>query len=300
MLLLLASNTDEKVLNLDTENSNTESVFAFPFDTKSPDATFEMPDELFEISGLSVTTDGKHLVAIQDENGIIFKINVETGAVDQKIPFWKDGDYEGVEVVGNDVYVVKSTGTIYRIRNLEGENQEVVKFKYFLDKDNDVEGLGLDVKNGRLLVACKAKAGTGEHMKKKKGIYAFDFNREQMDTVPALVISQESVIKFLQNNPELPSHEKLTDFFVREDGKFKFSPSAIAIHPVTEEIYITSSVGKMMLVLNAQGDLIHMEKLKKSIHPQPEGLCFDKDGNMYIANEGKDDTALIYKYNYRP
>ena len=56
----------------------------------------------------------------------------------------------------------------------------------------------------------------------------------------------------------------------------------------------------MMMVLSANGDLIHVEKLKKSIHPQPEGLCFDAVGNMYIANEGKDDSARIYKYNYQP
>ena len=121
-----------------------------------------------------------------------------------------------------------------------------------------------------------------------------------MDTIPAFTVSLVDIIAYLKNNPDIPNYDKLEEFFIRDDGKFKFSPSAIAIHPFTGDIYITSSVGKLMVVLNAEGQLLYIEKLKKSIHPQPEGLCFDRQGNMYIANEGKDEAAFIYKYNYHP
>jgi uncharacterized protein YjiK len=79
----------------------------------------------------------------------------------------------------------------------------------------------------------------------------------------------------------------------------KFSPSAIAVHPITGEIYVTSSKGKLLLVLDRQGRIVHLEKLKKSLHTQPEGICFDADGTMFIANEGKDGKAKIYKFRYR-
>ena len=236
-----------------------EEKYAFPFNTNSPDASFELPNDLFEVSGLSVSEDGQHLVAIQDENGIIYRINPETGAVEHQFEFWKDGDYEGVEVVGNDIYVVKSTGTIYKIKNPDKENQEVIKYKYFLDKDNDVEGLAYDAKSSRLLLACKAKAGTGEHYNQKKGIYAFDYSGETMDTIPAFTVSLVDIIAYLKNNPDIPNYDKLEEFFIRDDGKFKFSPSAIAIHPFTGDIYITSSVGKLMVVLNAEGQLLYIE-----------------------------------------
>ena len=87
------------------------------------------------------------------------------------------------------------------------------------------------------------------------------------------------------------------EFFQPNNSDFSFSPSAIAIHPITNQIYITSSVGKLLLITNESGKVLHIENLKKSIHPQPEGLCFDQDGNLYLSNEGKDGRpGVIYKF----
>jgi sugar lactone lactonase YvrE len=52
-------------------------------------------------------------------------------------------------------------------------------------------------------------------------------------------------------------------------------------------------------VLDRQGKIVHLEKLKKSLHTQPEGICFDADGTMFIANEGKDGRAKIFKFRYK-
>jgi len=67
--------------------------------------------------------------------------------------------------------------------------------------------------------------------------------------------------------------------------KVRFHPSCLARHPLTREWYIISSVNKVLLVLD--------DKWKVSIVPAepvavqtPEGLAFDRKGNMYISNEG--------------
>ena len=73
----------------------------------------------------------------------------------EEIQFHKDGDYEGIEIVGDKVYVIKSTGTIYEVTNPGTKEQQRKKFNSFLSKENDVEGLAYDKKNNRLLVACK-------------------------------------------------------------------------------------------------------------------------------------------------
>ena len=76
-----------------------------------------MPESLKEISGLGITSDLQHLVAVNDEEGIVFLINKLEGKVVKEINFWNEGDYEGLEVVGNDAYVIKSSGTIYQVKN---------------------------------------------------------------------------------------------------------------------------------------------------------------------------------------
>lgn len=272
------------------------------YSLNAPDETFIMPKELEEISGLGLTTDGKYLAAVQDEDGIVFFVDKTTGKIEEQFEFWKGGDYEGIEVVGEDVYVVKSTGTIYRIPKKEGVYREenVEKYNFFLDDENDVEGLSYDAANNRLLLACKAKAGEGKAYSRQKGIYGFDLKKMELLEEPAYTVSLEQVLTYLSSTPYYEDKDELLERFDAEDEDLDFAPSSIAIHPITGHIYILSSVGKLLMVIDQEGEIVHLEKIKKKVHNQPEGLCFDKDGTMYIANEGdKNDQAKIYRFAYR-
>lgn len=273
--------------------------YHFPYNLQTPEQRMEMPDDLKEISGLGISEDGEHLLAIQDEDGIVFVINRYTGEVDRQYEFWKDGDYEGIEVVGETVYVVKSTGTVYEIKQGGEAGQSVEKYNLFLDEENNVEGLAYDRLNGRLLLACKARAGHEKTYKRKKGIYAFGLETKKLSEEPVYFVSLDSVDHYLATGPDIRKLEKIVEFF-DPDADFSFSPSAIAIHPITGHIYVTSSVGKMLIVLDPDGRILHIEKLSKKLYPQPEGICFDPLGTLYISNEGKDGPGTILRFNYRP
>lgn len=95
-------------------------VFDFFFDYCFGDFDwiFNLLYELEEIFGLGILEDGEEFVVVQDEDGIFFFINFYNGEVIREVKFWKDGDYEGVEWVGNIIYVVKSMGIIYEVMNL--------------------------------------------------------------------------------------------------------------------------------------------------------------------------------------
>lgn len=278
---------------------NLNSDFQFGYDLENPSLAIELPAKLTEISGIGLSSDGQNLVAVQDEDGIIFFIDKNSGEIRQEIEFWKGGDYEGAEMVGSDIFVVKSTGTIYKISAPGSDQQKVDKFNFFLDKDNDVEGLCFDPSRNCLLLACKDKAGSGEQYKRKKGIYAFSLDQLNMDSVPVFTFSMEDVLAYLETKPKINRLDKIIEFFDPSSDQLPFSPSGIAIHPMTGDIYITSSVGKLLLIMNRKGKILHIEKMRKSVHPQPEGLCFDSNGDLYIANEGKDDKAMLYRFDYQ-
>lgn len=273
--------------------------FSFDYRLDDPDQAFKLPNELEEISGLGISEDGEELVAVQDEDGILFFINPYNGEVTREAKFWKDGDYEGVEWVGNTIYVVKSTGTIYEISDPATANQQVEKYNFFLNDDNDVEGLAYDKANGRLLLACKAQAGYEVEYPHKKGIYAFNLDEKKLTEAPVYFVDADSVRHYLDQAPAIRKLEKLMEFF-DPDEAFGFSPSAIAIHPLTGHLYITSSVGKMLLVLDRSGRILHIEKLSKKVHPQPEGICFDPNGGLFLSNEGKGGTPKFYRFNLKP
>jgi len=262
-----------------------------------PNESFKLSKKLEEISGLSLSRDGASLIAIEDENGKIYLLDKSSGEIIEDLTFWKSGDYEGVEVVGSEVYVLKSSGTLYRIMNAGSKEQEVEKFNGFLGSENDVEGLAYDAINHRLLLACKGKGGNGEPFRAKKCIYAFDLHTLSLQPNPVFVISLEDIHDYLSTAPAIRKLDKLAEMF-KPGAELTFAPSGIAIHPITKDIHILSSVGKVLMVISQNGQLLHIEKLRKEVHTQPEGLCFDQDGTLYIANEGKGGRGKILRFDY--
>jgi len=270
--------------------------YVFPYAMQQPAQTFTLPASLHEISGLTISADGKHLIAVQDEAAKLLVINKADGELLSEVPFGEDGDFEGVEVAGDDIYAIKSSGTIYRICHFGKKNQRADKIKTSLDKTNNVEGVAFDAANNRLLLACKGNAGAGEAFLFKRAIYGFDLSTQSLNPNPVYLISIEDIRSFLEQHPGLQSHKKLSDTFAPGITDFGFCPSGIAIHPGTGDLYILSSVGKMLLVLSPAGQIRHIEKLDKDIHAQPEGICFDKDGALYVANEGRVKGPVIYRF----
>ncbi|MEL6720372.1 MAG: SdiA-regulated domain-containing protein, partial [Bacteroidota bacterium] len=78
-----------------------------------------------------------------------------------------------------------------------------------------------------------------------------------------------------------------------------FAPSAIAIHPITKDWYILSSVGKLLVVLDQEGNIQNVEKLSARLMKQPEGLCFDTNGDLFITSEGDGGKGRLFKYVFQ-
>ncbi len=266
-------------------------TFRLPFQFDRPDRSVELDKELDEISGLSIAPGGRQLVAVQDEEAIIYWLDPLSGEIQNQKKFWKDGDYEGIETAAGDIWVLKSTGTLYRVRQWDFDQPAVDKYNGPLTKENDVEGLGYLQSEGTLLLACKDKAGDQEIYGDARLIYAFDPRAETFSGRPRFVISRRAILEYLDRHPGITNFAKVRKFYERED--FDFSPSALAIDPITGYGYQLSSVGKFLLVFHPSGRVLHVEKLDKKTYTQPEGLCFDGVGNLYVASEGKDGRGRL-------
>lgn len=274
--------------------------FRLHYNMLAPDVTFELPSELDEISGLSMSSDGSKLVAVQDEDGIVYFINKTTGEIERDYTFYKEGDYEGVEMIGSSVFVVKSNGKIYEIHKIGQGRQQTIKFTTPLNKEYDVEGLGYDPKRECLLLACKAVGPADDEPILEKSIYGFDLKTRTLIPEPIHTLRLQDVQEYLKENTHIHRYKKVIEQFSSAEENFRFSASAIALNPRTGNYYALSSKGKMMGVVNPEGKILHIEKLDKTVHRQPEGICFDKDGTMYLSNEAKEGKAVIYRFDYQP
>jgi uncharacterized protein YjiK len=265
----------------------------FPYRVNEPTQTMSLGTELKEISGLSLSANGEQLMTVNDEKGILFFLNKSTAAIEQQIIFHEDGDYESLEVVDNTIYICKSKGVIYAIKDLKNPVTSQERYDTGLGKDADIEGMAYDKAQNQLILTCKGL--TSDPM--KRAIYGFDLATKKCTAQPLFDISLTQVQDFLKKtNADQNAFDKYLEVAPSE---FHFGPSGIAVHPQTGEWYVVSSVGKILLVISRKGEILNMIKLDKKIHPQPEGITFDKDGTLYISNEGKKEAIPnIHRFEY--
>lgn len=234
--------------------------------------------ELEEISGLSWVKNGV-LAAVQDEDGILFLYDFEKGEVKERLKFGKSGDYEGVEVIGKQAYVVNSSGNIFTFPLRKPDQAEKVKTP--LSSKNDVEGLAYDSDKDFMLIACKANAGHSSKSYKGRAIYKLDI-RLEMEDEPYIRIKKSDL-------------EKLAGEDIRP-----FKPSGIAYHPIEKRYYLISGPGYALAVLDKESlKPVEYFALSPKDFKQIEGICFSPDGQLYISSEGNGGDGYILSFEYK-
>lgn len=256
------------VPSADPEDAPPDAALAVPYRLAAPDAAFELPAALDEISGLTVLPNG-HLAAVQDEDGEVFEIDPATGAVLAADRFANDNDYEGLEVADGTLWVLESDGDLYEIVPGEADTD---KIETGLKARNDTEGLAYDAAGGRLLIACKEHPGVDGDV---RAIWAFDLATRELGDAPVVELDRA---------------------VIDEGGPPHFKPSALAVHPRTGELYVVSSVRKAILVLTPAGEIAAAVALPEALYGQPEGIAFAPDGTLFLSNESTLGPATLLRY----
>ena len=244
---------------------------------------YSMPDILQEISGFAFNNGDHSLVyAQQDEDGSVFSLPL--GTKDETITKFADkGDYEDISVAKGWVIVMKSNGTFYTFPIGETKNEEakgVIETKGVVPK-GEYEGMYADESTGKIYLLCKT-------CKKDKG-----------------TTNASGYILALQTDGSI---KQAGEFAIDGKGidslsgkkKGSFHPSALAVHPLTHEWYIVSSVNKALIIADDKWKIKEVYHLSSNIYNQPEGIAFDKQGNLFISNEGSEtQVGNILRFDYQ-
>ncbi len=234
--------------------------------------TWKLPEELDEVSGIAFV-DKDRLACVQDEDGTIFIYDLSSEKIEKEIDFAEDGDYEGIAIAGKTAYVIKSDGTLYEVQDFMTD-PKTEEFKTFLDADNNVEGLFFDSNKQLLWLAPKEEDPNSDDY---KGVYAFDIQRRKMLEKPVFKVTFEG--KAMRDVED-------------EDVEDRFFPSEINRNPSTGKVVLLEGVDSKLLLLDDSGKVEKLYILDRDKFPQPEGLAFDTEGNLYISNEGNPATIL--------
>jgi uncharacterized protein YjiK len=241
----------------------------------------KLPDEIKEISGIAHTPDYRFFCH-GDEDADIFEIDPKSGKILKSFHVGSAalgtsvrGDFEDIAFVKDRFYLLESKGHILEFKEgNDGEDVEYQVYKTKLKSSNNCEGLCYDPETNSLLITCKDSPG--EDYKGNKAVYSFFLDSKALEDKPRFLI------------PFGQLHEK------------EFSPSGIAKHPKLGTFFIISSrAGKAIVEISKSGVILDEVKISKDINKQPEGITFDKQGNLIITNEGRSGTPRLVIYPLR-
>ena len=271
----------------------------FTYDLNNPDANYKLPSYLEEISGLSYYGKDK-IACIQDEKANIYILSLEKEKIINKYKFGDDADYEDIAIVGKTAFILRNNGQIFRVKNFKNKDRKVKKFKTPLKEKNNTEGMAFDPLSNSLLIACKGSPSIEKEnlYEGYKAVYKFDLEKEKLNKTPYFLIDLERLDSYIDHNVFTKISIKAAKRLHLIESETNFQPSGIAIHPFHGQIYIISSVGKLLIILNRSGKVVDVQELDAKIFRQPEGICFSPTGDLYISNEGQGGKGYILKFRF--
>lgn len=236
----------------------------------------QLPTALNEISGLWYYAKDTSLFAIEDESGFLYKIFPKHPDQIQRWKFHGHGDFEDLCVVDGTFYILRSDGDLFATSIPSGDAIQSIKYE-FPESGNEFESLYYDDSLKLIMLICK---DCKNDEKESLGTIAFDPATRQFVHSP-LSIDSKSIASVIG------------------EKSVRFKPSAATINPFNGEIFLLSSVNKLLVTAKRDGSIIQAYPLAPKSFKQPEGMAIGADRTLYISNEAASKGApniLVFPY----
>ena len=234
--------------------------------------------KLREISGIVWDRKRDEFIAENDESDQIFMLDKDTKGIIENYSLGEKGDYEDIALADTIPYILKSDGSIFKFTrdSLKGFiGKEMDKLE--LQGSAEFETMYYDPARKALIIMCKNCSADKED---EVSAFAYYIDSAGFGHSPVFKIDRE-VIKQLA--PKKSS---------------RFQPSAAAINPKQQKLYILSSLSHQLAIADLDGKVEGVYVLAPAMFPQPEGICFKGNGDMFISNEGGTGRASLLKFTY--
>jgi hypothetical protein len=236
-----------------------------------------LPEELDEISGIAYYPKDTSVFAIIDEDGLLYKIPLKNPKAVRSWQFDKKRDFEELVLIDSTFYTLISNGDVESIRfvgdslftgksNFSDESKQTNEFESMYPEGDSL-----------LIILCKA---CNADPKKSFSSFAYHYRDSSGTYTPYQTFDMDPLAEKLNVDKHLKA-------------------SAAAINPITGDIYIVSSIQKMLVITDRKGVFKEVYKLDPKIYKQPEGIAFTPAGDLIISNEFAQTgfaTLLLMKY----
>ena len=260
----IASSDKWNIANL----KSNRAFHACDYDILAPSNIHEMPNVLNEISGIAVAGSNK-VLCIQDELGAVFEFNLAEESITNIYRFTDVGDFEDIAINGDSLFILRSDGNVFNFnyKNYTGQvTQKIIPLNTL-----NIEGLFYNKADKHIYIVNKEPLTNAEDFERVLFRYSPDATHKPE---PYLKINTNELAKLLKKNfPEITQRSIM------------FNPSAVAMHPITKDIYLLSSTHRLLAIYRNK-ELKAIYPLPADLYYKPEGISFFTNGDMLIACEG--------------
>ena len=229
----------------------------------SKPAIIKLPAALDEISGIAYYPKDTSVFAIVDEDGMLFKIPIMHPNDTKEWRFDKQRDYEDIILLDSTFYILVSNGDLVTVK-FSGNSifTEKSNFSDKSKKANEFESMYYNPDSNKIVIICKECEDDT-----KKTFSSYMYNIQNKSYEPYLLTDAVPIAKKVG------------------EEKMHLKASAAAINPVTEDLYILSTINSILVVTSKKGEVKQVYKLDPGIYKQAEGICFTPQGDLIISNE---------------
>jgi len=257
------------------------------FDLTTPESISNLPMGVMPFSDVT-PFDSTHLACIYSESGEVAFFDFTTNTVSLNLALGSKYKFIDVSKIDSTLILLDSESQVHFL-NPPYDSTSFVNSE-FLKENFTTSGICLHPSTKRLFLL-------GEMQEQETGIFAaplfsFNLNKNKFKEVPLFEVNSSAIESFAySNNLVLP--------FSKIDAKgdtvqgIDFVPSAIAIHPKTNEIYILSSKDNSLVVYNQFGSIVNYTVLDKSIFNRPTAMTFQENGDLLITNSSLMHPSIV-------
>ncbi len=233
---------------------------------------------LDEISGITYYPKDNSIFAVDDEEGVLYKIYIRNQVQVKNWQFSVEADYEDIVLHDSTFYALQSNGNIKSFTFFSKDSIKLEESTFPIQGNNEFETLYYDPHLHSLILLCK---NCESDDRKTTSAYTFDPDNHTFSDTACFIINSDDM-----------AGEMGID-------KIKFRPSSAAVHPLTKDVYIISAENKALVIANHYGKIKDVYELNPGLFKQPEGITFTPAGDLIVSNESSDIGApniLIFKY----
>ena len=257
------------------------------FDLIHPSEINVLPMGVSSFSDLTLM-DSSHLVGIEPTSGNVVFLDVNNFSISSQLSLGSGFRFEAISRIDSTLILMDSENKVHFLLPPYDRNS-------FLSSNETKEnfhsaGICLHESTKRLFLISEVQEK--EEGQFSSFLYAFNLNKNQLRDEPLFEVNLTDIETFaINNNLSLPA-TSVTNTGDTIQG-LDFNPSAIAVHPKTNEIYILSSTDRSLIVYNQFGEIVNFTTLDSSIFSKPTGMTFQENGDLLISNSDLLNPSIV-------